>query len=222
MKLLCVFIIATLTVLTHARNDKYYAGKYRAPIGIAKHKQPTKVKASDANLLQKRNDYKRPNSISGSYAEGKVPILQNDQQMRKDGSYHYQYETGNGISGMERGTGGVSVQGISSYVSPEGVPIKLSYTADETGYHPVGDHIPKTPDYVFRALEYIRTHPFKVAKRGVAQPQLSVEIAPPLHTPANARNFNYKTSSSGRTNRPTKSRTQRGNTRRFNDLRRRF
>nr|CAA29610.1 cuticle protein [Drosophila pseudoobscura] len=88
--------------------------------------------------------------------------LQNDLQVERDGNYRYAYETSNGISATQEGLGGVSVQGGSSYTSPEGSVISVSYVADETGYHPVGDHIPKVPDYILRALEYIRAHPYQV------------------------------------------------------------
>ncbi|EDW76070.2 uncharacterized protein Dwil_GK19053 [Drosophila willistoni] len=88
--------------------------------------------------------------------------LQNELQVQKDGNYRYAYETSNGIQASQSGLGGISVQGGSSYISPEGEQISVRYVADEYGYHPVGDHIPKVPDYILRALEYIRTHPYQV------------------------------------------------------------
>ncbi|XP_036320422.1 uncharacterized protein LOC118734931 [Rhagoletis pomonella] len=178
--------------MTNAREDKTFSGKYRAPTTTTARKQPAKVLTSNKNFLQKRNDLSRRNSISSGQ---KVSILRNDQEMNNDGSYRYQYETGNGIIGTEQGTAGVAIQGTSSYVSPEGLPIKLTYTADETGYHPVGDHIPKTPDYVLRAIEYIRTHPFNFGKIDGVTPKLSTEIVPPLRTSAYPGNLNYKASS---------------------------
>lgn len=57
--------------------------------------------------------------------------------------------------------GGHHAQGASSYVSPEGVPIQLTYTADENGFHPQGAHIPPVPDYILRALEWIAAHPYQ-------------------------------------------------------------
>lgn len=88
--------------------------------------------------------------------------LHNDLQVETDGSYRYAYETSNGIAGNQEGLGGVAVQGGASWISPEGTPISVSYVADEKGYYPVGDHIPKVPDYILRSLEYIRNHPYQV------------------------------------------------------------
>jgi len=34
--------------------------------------------------------------------------------------------------------------------------------ADDKGFYPIGDHIPKVPDYILRSLEYIRNHPYQV------------------------------------------------------------
>uniref|UniRef100_A0A1B6IQI6 Uncharacterized protein n=1 Tax=Homalodisca liturata TaxID=320908 RepID=A0A1B6IQI6_9HEMI len=35
------------------------------------------------------------------------------------------------------------LEGSYAYTSPEGVPVVVKYVADETGYHPTGDIIPK-------------------------------------------------------------------------------
>jgi len=78
-----------------------------------------------------------------------------------EGQYQYAYETSNGIQFQEAGSQ-AGVRGALNYVSPEGERIALSYTADEEGYHPVGDHLPTPPPipaYVLRAIEYIRAHP---------------------------------------------------------------
>lgn len=58
----------------------------------------------------------------------------------------YSYETSNGIAaqqeGVSRNFGGepplaaVVSQGSFSYTSPEGVPILITYTADENGFQP--------------------------------------------------------------------------------------
>ncbi|ALC38056.1 Pcp [Drosophila busckii] len=88
--------------------------------------------------------------------------LQNELQVNPDGSYRYNYETSNGIVGSQSGVGGHTVQGGSSYVSPEGTPISVNYLADDKGYYAKGEHIPKTPDYILRSLDYIRKHPYQV------------------------------------------------------------
>ncbi|XP_037940327.1 pupal cuticle protein Edg-78E-like [Teleopsis dalmanni] len=78
-----------------------------------------------------------------------------------EGKYQYAYETSNGIQFQEAGNA-AGVRGSLNYVSPEGEHISLQYTADEEGYHPVGEHLPTPPPvpaYVLRALEYIRSHP---------------------------------------------------------------
>lgn len=101
-------------------------------------------------------NYKSTSSTSDKESQ----IVRNDMEMKGDGSYHYDFETSNGIKRSENGAIDGSIQGSSSYISPEGIEIKTTYVADETGYHPVGDHIPQIPDYILRALEYIRTHPY--------------------------------------------------------------
>ena len=69
-------------------------------------------------------------------------------------SESFRTETGNGIKSNQSGTlkklgstnKAVAVQsGTISWVSPEGIPITLSYVADETGFHPVGSHLPTSP-----------------------------------------------------------------------------
>lgn len=99
-------------------------------------------------------------SSSSSSSDKDSQILRNDMQMKGDGSYQYDFETSNGIKRSEQGAIDGTIQGSTSYISPEGIEIKTTYVADETGYHPVGDHIPQIPDYIVRALEYIRTHPY--------------------------------------------------------------
>lgn len=78
-----------------------------------------------------------------------------------EGNYQFSYETSNGIQRQEAGSL-AGVRGSLNYVSPEGERISLSYTADEEGFHPTGDHLPTPPSvpaYVLRSLEYIRAHP---------------------------------------------------------------
>jgi len=66
------------------------------------------------------------------------------------------YETGNNIIAEESGyiktigegeerAEAIVQQGTFSYTSPEGQLITIHYTADETGFHAQGDHIPTPP-----------------------------------------------------------------------------
>ncbi|CAB3236685.1 unnamed protein product [Arctia plantaginis] len=92
--------------------------------------------------------------------------------------YSYEYETSNGIAAQERGAlknvgredEAIEVQGSNSYRAPGGEQISINYIADENGYQPQGAHLPTPPapqpipDYILRAIEYIRTHPPKQEK----------------------------------------------------------
>ncbi|XP_043528336.1 endocuticle structural glycoprotein ABD-4-like [Frieseomelitta varia] len=85
-----------------------------------------------------------------------IPILHWNKQQEHDGTYKTSYETGNNIiaeesgyikkvgEGEEQGEALVQ-QGSFSYTSPEGKLITIHYTADETGFHATGDHIPTPP-----------------------------------------------------------------------------
>ncbi|XP_016955536.1 pupal cuticle protein Edg-78E [Drosophila biarmipes] len=78
-----------------------------------------------------------------------------------EGNYSYAYETSNGIQTQEAGNAN-GASGSHSYISPEGIPISLTYTADENGFQPQGAHLPTPPpipEAILRALEYIASHP---------------------------------------------------------------
>ncbi|XP_055378252.1 pupal cuticle protein-like [Condylostylus longicornis] len=86
-------------------------------------------------------------------------ILSKSFDLNEDGSYAWEFETANGISQSENGAGGQYAKGAAEWTSPEGEHIILQYTADENGYQPSGSHVPQVPEYITRALEWIRTHP---------------------------------------------------------------
>ncbi|KAH8308834.1 hypothetical protein KR059_002093, partial [Drosophila kikkawai] len=77
------------------------------------------------------------------------------------GKFSYGFDITNGIGAGEAGDEH-QVNGEYHFISKEGVPVKVSYTADEHGYHPHGDLLPTpppTPEAILRALAYIDAHP---------------------------------------------------------------
>ncbi|XP_060651614.1 pupal cuticle protein 20 [Drosophila nasuta] len=83
-----------------------------------------------------------------------IPIIKLESKINADGSYKYEYETGNGIKAEEmgylknagvEGAEALTVEGSFSYSSPEGEQISLTYIADENGFQPQGDHLPTPP-----------------------------------------------------------------------------
>jgi len=100
----------------------------------------------------------------GSLAlKNQIPITSLTQDIRGSESNHVQYSTGNGISVTDNTDSvlgrsstyedeeGRLVQsdstlvktGSFSYTSPEGIPISLTYVADENGFRAEGAHLPK-------------------------------------------------------------------------------
>jgi hypothetical protein len=81
------------------------------------------------------------------------------------------YETGNGISAREEGflknagnpeTEAQVAQGQFSYTGDDGIPISLTYTADENGFVAQGAHLPTPPPIppaIQRALDFLASQP---------------------------------------------------------------
>lgn len=65
----------------------------------------------------------------------------------------FSFETSNGIAAEEQGqlinpgteNESISVKGSFKYTGPDGVTYTVTYVADENGFQPEGDHIPKAP-----------------------------------------------------------------------------
>ncbi|XP_053956177.1 endocuticle structural glycoprotein SgAbd-8 [Anastrepha ludens] len=83
-----------------------------------------------------------------------IPIIKLESKVNIDGSYQYEYETGNGINAQESGyvknaddpcNAVLTAEGSFSYTSPEGQAFLVTYTADENGFQPQGDHLPTPP-----------------------------------------------------------------------------
>jgi len=113
-------------------------------------------------------------------SEGAARIVAQDADIAPDGSYHYAYQTENGISGSEAGTpkllgpqqGGESVQGNFAYTSPEGVPVQINYVADENGFRAEGPSVPQPPP-VPAAIQRSIAFNLQNAPRAAAAPQFA-------------------------------------------------
>ncbi|GFG37114.1 hypothetical protein Cfor_05776 [Coptotermes formosanus] len=93
-----------------------------------------------------------------------VPIIQYNNEVNYDGTYRYNYETGNGIVAQEQGylknVGQKDLEaqvatGSFSYTGPDGVVYTVTYTADENGFRAEGAHLPTPPpipEAIARAL----------------------------------------------------------------------
>ncbi|CAD0199448.1 unnamed protein product [Chrysodeixis includens] len=115
------------------------------------------------------NSFGAAPGYTGGYG-AHIPILRYENVNNGDGTYRYNYETGNGISAHESGAPrapgpegpAVTAEGGFSYRAPDGQQISLTYTADENGFHPTGSHLPTPPpipEAILRSLEYNRQHP---------------------------------------------------------------
>lgn len=89
------------------------------------------------------------------YVEHKhIPIVHSELIQSNDGNFKYGYESGNGIVVQEEGhvknfgskdhEANVA-HGSYSYIDPHGVPVSVSYVADENGFQAHGSHIPTPP-----------------------------------------------------------------------------
>ncbi|XP_059610281.1 endocuticle structural glycoprotein SgAbd-8-like [Phlebotomus argentipes] len=83
-----------------------------------------------------------------------IPILRFSNNVNAgDGSYDFDYATGNGIMHQEQGhvnnfgtdQSEQVVSGAYSYTGDDGKTYSVSYRADANGFQPVGDHLPTPP-----------------------------------------------------------------------------
>ncbi|CAG9769052.1 unnamed protein product [Ceutorhynchus assimilis] len=96
-----------------------------------------------------------------------VPVVAQNSDIFPDGKYQYNYESGDGSKQEQHGVPKPvdkdnvieAVEGSVSYTDPDGGHHDLTYVADENGYQPQGDDVPKIPEAIARALQYIAEHP---------------------------------------------------------------
>ncbi|XP_065205368.1 larval cuticle protein LCP-22-like [Planococcus citri] len=80
-----------------------------------------------------------------------------------DNSFSYAFQTSNGISQQAKGyinqNGKFVQEGSYTLYTPEGIPVSISYIADENGYQAVGDAIPQPDPVIAKAIAYQRSLP---------------------------------------------------------------
>lgn len=116
------------------------------------------------NYAPAPSSYRQPKEV--------IPILSQTNE-RDDYGYKYSYETGDYqtkqetgkiIPGSKKGPygededGSLQVDGQFYYQSPEGIPITLTYRADENGFQPQGAHLPTPPPLPEALVQAIRDH----------------------------------------------------------------
>ncbi|XP_052133321.1 larval cuticle protein 1-like [Frankliniella occidentalis] len=98
-----------------------------------------------------------PALISSTYAPP-IPVLRRSEVHDPAGQYELSYETGNGITVEEQGALKRNLdgefkddvvlvkRGSYSYRGADGRIYRVTYIADETGFHASGDHLPVAPE----------------------------------------------------------------------------
>ncbi|XP_028038874.1 pupal cuticle protein 36-like [Bombyx mandarina] len=120
-------------------------------------------------------------------------ILRYDNQ--NDGeTFAYAFETSNGISAEESGvaTNGVQAQGSFSYTDDDGQQIRITYTADENGYQPQGDHLPTPPpipEEILRSIEENARAAAAGTQEGAYNPNEDVAIVPQQYNNGGAPSY---------------------------------
>ncbi|XP_069674221.1 endocuticle structural glycoprotein SgAbd-3-like [Periplaneta americana] len=106
-----------------------------------------------------------------------VPIISYTNVVDFDGTYNYAYESGDGskaqqsgqlkVVGPEPDKAGEVSQGSFSYVGEDGKTYTITYTADENGFIPAGDHLPTAPpvpEAIAKSVAYLLSLPPKTDK----------------------------------------------------------
>ncbi|CAH1104637.1 unnamed protein product [Psylliodes chrysocephalus] len=101
-----------------------------------------------------------------------IPILKYENEgVNHDGSYNWNYETGNNIIAQEQGEfkqgtnpdeGEMEVRGSYEYTDPDGKKVVVTYIANKDGFQPQGDILPTPPPIppaIQKLLEWLEAHP---------------------------------------------------------------
>jgi len=121
-------------------------GRRGGRAGGARRNRPQQVVNDDFEAVF---DEPRSGRQTGAIAPA-LGVLNNPPS--EDGSYNFNFTDDDGSTREETSRDGF-VSGSYSYITPEGEQIQVSYTADETGYHPSG--LPPMPAHVQRMLDHL-------------------------------------------------------------------
>uniref|UniRef100_A0A1Q3FMB5 Putative cuticular protein 49aa n=1 Tax=Culex tarsalis TaxID=7177 RepID=A0A1Q3FMB5_CULTA len=122
-----------------------------------------------------------PGGFQGGFQQPRttpIPILRYENVNNGDGSYRFDYATGNGIQHKEEGynrkigpeLGEQIVSGGYSYTGPDGKLYSVQYKADAGGFQPVGDHLPTPPPLPRELQEAYNLHA-KLFAEAAARPK---------------------------------------------------
>lgn len=145
-------ITVLLALIALTRAGQIYHGTTQGEY-VQSDYQPQQLHQDQSHLLTENYQVRQQNR-----AEGNARILRH-QFDKADHGYQYVYETENGIRAEESGQAqgnGHSVQGAYSYTGDDGQVYTVTYTADETGFHAQGAHLPTpppVPEAIVRSLE---------------------------------------------------------------------
>ncbi|XP_075163087.1 uncharacterized protein LOC142235712 [Haematobia irritans] len=134
-------------------------------VANAAEKKPSKPLATPVKNAQYNDNDTTPLNGCGNHVQTCffcACITRFVSQVNADGTYGFDFAQSSGLEFKEIGQGGVFAEGSYQYVSPEGEHISVTYSADETGFHPESDILPTPPPipaYILKALDYIRDHP---------------------------------------------------------------
>lgn len=122
----------------HQQQQHHQAAAYQA--------QPAAYQPQQAAYHQPQPAANHYNHQATEQQKAPIPIIRSESKHNDDGSYEFQYETGNGIVAGEQGYNkpgankdeGIQVaQGFFQYTGEDGIPISLKYVADENGFQPI-------------------------------------------------------------------------------------
>ncbi|CAH0724183.1 unnamed protein product, partial [Brenthis ino] len=145
---------------TGSESNSLYSEQQQSVNELVHVQKQANIAQSNVEQLQNVNYHikyeERPERPQAAY-ERHAAILRQEYQNNGE-SYAYAYETENGISADESGVAinGVKAHGGFSYTGDDGKQYSISYTADENGFRPQGDHLPTPhpiPAEILESLE---------------------------------------------------------------------